>query len=186
MDYRKHNQIDPWDDGVYGTGKTEPPKSNSGMVALLMIVIIFLSGIISVLSFLNIQLFHQLQEAQNQSDSIPMAFSEKESESAENILQEAIDDVEAVRISHLGLTGEYVSIFYQHYFSWPAGMLVTGIEETGKAEALGLEPGDILTQINGSPVTSQEDLDQILSSGITDPILLTIYRDGQEMTLNGN
>ena len=62
MDYPNNKHIDPWDDGVYGTGKTEPPKSHSGIIAFLLIVVIFLSGIVSVLSFLNIQLFQQLNE----------------------------------------------------------------------------------------------------------------------------
>lgn len=186
MDNRKHNKIDPWDDGVYGTGKTEPPKNNSGIVALLMIIIIFLSGIISGLSFMNVRLFHQLQEAQYQVETIPMAFSEKESGSEENLIQEAYDDAELVSIPKLGLSGEYVSKFDQHYFSWPAGLLVTGVENPGKAKELGLEPGDILTGINGSPVASQEDLDKIITSDMQDPIFVTIYRDGQQLTINGN
>ena len=48
MDYPNKN-IDPWDDGVFGTGKTEPPKNHSGIIALLLILVIFLSGIVSVL-----------------------------------------------------------------------------------------------------------------------------------------
>lgn len=75
MDNRKHNQIDSWDDGVYGTGNTMPPKSHSGLVALLLILVIFLSGIISALSFLNIRLFQQLSRQTEQQDQVPMSFS---------------------------------------------------------------------------------------------------------------
>ena len=64
MDYKQNH--DPWDDGVYGTGKTEPPKSHSGIIALLLILVIFLSGIVSLLSFMNIKLFHQLSEQSKQ------------------------------------------------------------------------------------------------------------------------
>ena len=35
MDERKNNNH-PWDDSVYGTGRTEPPKSHGGTVALLL------------------------------------------------------------------------------------------------------------------------------------------------------
>ncbi len=38
MDERKNNNH-PWDDSVYGTGRTEPPKSHGGTVALLLILI---------------------------------------------------------------------------------------------------------------------------------------------------
>ena len=50
MDERKNNDH-PWDDSVYGTGRTEPPKSHGGTVALLLILIIFLCGIITVWAF---------------------------------------------------------------------------------------------------------------------------------------
>ena len=66
MDYRNNKYSDSWDDGVFGTGKTEPPKSHSGIIALLLILVIFLSGIVSLLSFMNIKLFHQLSEQSKQ------------------------------------------------------------------------------------------------------------------------
>ncbi len=76
MDHQQNNYIDPWDEGVYGTGRTEPPKNHSGIIALLLILVIFLSGIISVLSFLNIQLFQQLNQQKKQSDiNAPVALS---------------------------------------------------------------------------------------------------------------
>ena len=34
-----------WDDGVYGTGSTQPPKSHRALLALLLVIIIFLGGI---------------------------------------------------------------------------------------------------------------------------------------------
>ena len=66
MDYHSNKYSDSWDDGVFGTGKTEPPKSHSGIIALLLILVIFLSGIVSLLSFMNIKLFHQLSEQSKQ------------------------------------------------------------------------------------------------------------------------
>ena len=61
MDHRNnHNYEQPWDDGVYGTGPTEPPKNRGGIIAVLLILIIFLCGIITVLGLLNVRLFQQL------------------------------------------------------------------------------------------------------------------------------
>ena len=61
MDHRNHQNIEqPWDDGVYGTGPTEPPKNRGGLIALLLILIIFLCGIVTVLGILNVRLFRQL------------------------------------------------------------------------------------------------------------------------------
>ena len=59
MDERKH--YTDWDDSVYGTGPTQPPKSRGGLVALMLILIIFLCGIITVLGILNVKLFQQLK-----------------------------------------------------------------------------------------------------------------------------
>ena len=51
---------DNWDDSVWQTGSTEPPKNRGGIFALMLILIIFLCGIITVLGVLNIKLFREL------------------------------------------------------------------------------------------------------------------------------
>ena len=56
--YHDHN----WDDSVYGTGPTDPPKSRGGLVALLLILVIFLCGIVTVLGILNVKMFTQLKQ----------------------------------------------------------------------------------------------------------------------------
>jgi len=73
MDYRKNNQADPWEDGVYGTGDTTPPKSYGGLVTALIIIIIFLSGVTSILGFMNIRMFQQLQ-SEPEDSSAPISF----------------------------------------------------------------------------------------------------------------
>ncbi|MDD5863130.1 MAG: trypsin-like peptidase domain-containing protein [Firmicutes bacterium] len=69
MDERKQNNH-PWDDSVYGTGRTQPPKSHGGLVALLLIMVIFLCGIITVLGILNVRLFHKLNTQEENDLSI--------------------------------------------------------------------------------------------------------------------
>ena len=77
MDYRNNKNKDAWDDGVFGTGNTEPPRSHSGIIALLLILVIFLSGIVSLLSFMNIKLFQELnQQKQQEQTHSPMSFSD--------------------------------------------------------------------------------------------------------------
>ena len=72
MDERKKYNH-PWDDSVYGTGRTEPPKSHGGTVALLLILIIFLCGIITVLGVLNVRLFQKLNTRRESEQSISFA-----------------------------------------------------------------------------------------------------------------
>ena len=66
MDNPKLNENDPWDQSIYGTGRTDPPKSKGGILAVLLILVIFLSGITCVLSILNIRLSRQLENQQPQ------------------------------------------------------------------------------------------------------------------------
>ena len=51
---------DPQDSWEYGTGRTEPPKSRGSLVAVLLILVIFLTGIVTVLGILNIRLVKRL------------------------------------------------------------------------------------------------------------------------------
>ena len=79
MDYRNNKNKDAWDDGVYGTGNTMPPKNHSGIIALLLVLVIFLSGIVSFLSFMNIKLFQELTEkTKHEQLHAPMSFSDTE------------------------------------------------------------------------------------------------------------
>ena len=51
---------DPWDRGTYQTGYTRPPRRSRGLVALLLGIIIFLCGIVSILTMLNIRIFQEM------------------------------------------------------------------------------------------------------------------------------
>ena len=51
-----------WDDGVYGTGSTQPPKSHRAVIALLLVAVIFLGGIATGMSVLNVKLFQELHK----------------------------------------------------------------------------------------------------------------------------
>lgn len=59
--FRQEPECDEWEDSVWQTGCTQPPKNRGGLLALLLILVIFLCGIITVLSILNIRLFQKLQ-----------------------------------------------------------------------------------------------------------------------------
>ena len=74
-DYDYENENDyTWDDRYYGTGNTEPPKEHNGPMALMLILIIFLFGIITVLGVLNIKLFQELKLKRQESE-ISLSFT---------------------------------------------------------------------------------------------------------------
>ena len=85
MDENKNYQHDPWESGIYETGRTRPPKSHTGLIALLLVVVIFLSGLVSFLGLLNVRLFAQLN-AQPEEEESPVSFV-SETEAAPDILE---------------------------------------------------------------------------------------------------
>ena len=70
-EYKNHNE--PWDPSVYGTGRTRPPKNHGSVVAVLLVVVIFLGGLVSVLGVLNVKLFTQLKnQSEEPEDSLSL------------------------------------------------------------------------------------------------------------------
>ena len=61
MDERKYNNH-PWDDRIYGTGRTQPRKNHGGIIAFLLILVILLSGVVGILGTMNVKLFNQLKQ----------------------------------------------------------------------------------------------------------------------------
>ena len=95
---------DPWDQGSWQTGSTEPPKDKGGLMALLLILVIFLCGIITVLGILNVKLFNQLQIREEAGTSI--SFTPEETEAP-------IPETEAIQPAVASVEEEDVSIFLQ-------------------------------------------------------------------------
>ena len=56
MDNR-YNYDDPWNSGIYETGRTRPKKRKWGCIATLLVLVILLVGFISLLGFLNARLW---------------------------------------------------------------------------------------------------------------------------------
>jgi len=102
MDKQDYNYSD-WDDQYYGTGPTQPPKSRGGLIALMLILIIFLCGIVTVLSVLNIRMFQQLKLKQRE-EELSISFTTEvtlpeESASMTSSIQETMDYSEAPFLS---------------------------------------------------------------------------------------
>ena len=68
-EWKTEENTEPSDPRIYQTGKTSPPKSHRGIIAILLVAAIFLGGIASALSLLNIRLFQQLQTDNDETDA---------------------------------------------------------------------------------------------------------------------
>ena len=62
-----------WDDGVYGTGCTQPPKSHRAFMGVLLVAVIFLGGIATCMSVLNVRLFRELRKKEE--DALTVAYA---------------------------------------------------------------------------------------------------------------
>lgn len=82
MSRYERNYDHPWDDGVYRTGHTQPPKNHGGTIAFLLMLVIFLSGVVTMLGILNIKMFHKLN-ALKEEDNSTIAFAAEMEEAAE-------------------------------------------------------------------------------------------------------
>ncbi len=74
-------------------------------------------------------------------------------------------------LKQLGLPGE------------TEGLVVTEVDPNGAAAEVGIARGDVIMEINRSPVTSTEDVQSALEKSGSRPILLLINRKGQTIYL---
>ena len=64
----KHNCNQPWDQGMFETGRTRPPKNHNGVIALLLVTVVFLAGLTTALGILNAQMFARLSRQREEKE----------------------------------------------------------------------------------------------------------------------
>lgn len=84
--------IGEYDDGTYQTGAIRPPKPSSGLVAFLLVLVIFLGGICSALGILNIRLLQKL--AQIDRETTPLAMASQPEQPSQGTFLEDLDEPE--------------------------------------------------------------------------------------------
>lgn len=185
MDNRKNQNPDSFDDSVYGTGSTEPPRNNGILVTLLLILVICLSGAVSALGFMNVRLFQELAR-QSQETTAPLSFFDESPQYSDPTETGAAAAAATIPRNHnsLGIAGEEVSPFYHRYYQFPDGLYITDVAPYSDAEILGLQPGDVLISFNGVPVTDPASLETLLKNySAGDLVELEVYRGGRRITL---
>ncbi len=91
--------------------------------------------------------------------------------------------------AYIGINGLEVSDSVSSQYNIPTGIFVTGIIEGTGAEEAGIQQGDIIVKFNGKPVTTMENLTELLSymkPGDTAPIVIARADNGKyvEHTIN--
>lgn len=163
----------------YRTGQTAPPRHQSGLVAILLVLVVFLSGMTSILSILNIKLFSRLQNQQLREPAMTLAKLQEDPAPAEDIAAPLQDSG-----AGLGITVEAITAVYQRHFQLPEGLFVTSVAEGSDAQAQGLEEGDVLLSLNGTDLSSEAQLHTILAGcGLGDKVDAKIYRGSTDETM---
>jgi membrane-associated protease RseP (regulator of RpoE activity) len=63
------------------------------------------------------------------------------------------------------------------------GVYVNNIYDNSAAQNMGLRPGDVITGMNGAPITSMSDLrNEVALNQVGDPVEVTFRRNGQEQS----
>lgn len=91
-----------------------------------------------------------------------------------------------VTTGRLGITVDSLSDQLAGYFGTKDGVLVTSVTDNSSASKAGVKAGDIITAIDGTPVSSPSDLSRRtdrLDDG--DEFTLDVVRDKKPMTLKG-
>jgi serine protease Do len=85
----------------------------------------------------------------------------------------------------MGVTMQNISSQYLKYYNLPAGIRIVQVEADSPAQAAGLKAGDILLAVGSNRVTSIDEVNKaIYAHKPGDTVQLTLYRYGQQLTVN--
>ena len=80
----------------------------------------------------------------------------------------------------IGITVGPIPSSASDYYDLPEGLYISGVSQGSDAERQGIIVGDILTAVNGVPVTTTYDVSAIKDSlEVGSTLVLTIYRSGR-------
>ena len=85
----------------------------------------------------------------------------------------------------IGITAGPVSAEAMELYGLPAGVYVATVNENADAYLKGVRPGDVITEVNGTPVTTVAEVNAIKDGlAVGDTLTLTLWREGETFTLD--
>lgn len=168
-------------ENTYQTGSTTPPKGHSSLIAILLVLVIFLSGLVSILSFLNIRMFSVFYEAQQEKAPLSLEISHYPADG------DLLTDGEPISVSGsktIGITGDAISPVYQRHFDLPEGLFITHVEEGSTAQSGDIREGDVLLSLDDIPITDTQALQTVLAQKeLNETCTARIYRPDEQLEL---
>lgn len=168
-EYKQENYRD-----TYRTGRTDPPKSHQGVIAILLILVTVLSSIVTVLGMMNVRMWSILQDREKQDGELENQIA----------LAEMFDEAATEEETVLGMSCQEISELYRSYNQWPSGLYISQVEPGSPADRCKILSGDILIAVNGTPVSRQAEWKQAVDTAQPGTQLkLTIYRDEKQINI---
>jgi S1-C subfamily serine protease len=159
MKHPKNEQYnDPWERDWYETGSTRPPKDHGGLIAVLLMLVIFLGGAATLMGVMNIRLFQMLEAQQRDKE----AYLYADGILATQATDPRQEDSGEVTVDLLGMKGQTVSKFDRRFFQLPQGYLVTDLKEESVAQQAGIRTGDVIVAVQDQQIASSEALSAVL------------------------
>lgn len=99
-------------------------------------------------------------------------------------IYEDLIEYSKVKRPYIGFSGRDLDEETAQYNNLVVGVYVVSVEEFSSAEKAGMRAGDVVTKINGTSITTMDELNAIKNEcQIGDEITLTIVRNGEEKEL---
>ncbi len=84
----------------------------------------------------------------------------------------------------IGITVGNIPDNVRSYYELPSGLYISQVTPGSDAEAQGVRAGDILIEVNGIPVSSTEQVNDIKNEyQVGDALTFRLWRDGEELTV---
>lgn len=84
----------------------------------------------------------------------------------------------------IGLTCGSIPASVKEYYNLPDGLYVNAVNEASDAYAKGIRRGDVITKVNGIPVTTTDEVNQIKDQyEVGDAIEFEVYRNSEYFTV---
>ena len=162
----KNNPFDPGCEApreynTYQTGSTTPPKAHRGLVAILLVLVVFLSGMVSILSFLNIRMFSTFYQSQQEEVPLSLEISDAPVEDA---MAPDADPVTSGDHKTIGIQCDPITPVYREHFRLPEGLFITYVDEQSSAYREGIREGDVLISLEDVPIREEDSLKAFLET----------------------
>ncbi len=107
------------------------------------------------------------------------------SSTVRGVVNALVKDGEVRGRPSIGITVGSIPENAKSEYDLPDGLYISAVTKGSDAEAKGILPGDILTEVNGTPVTNSEQVNAIKNElHVGDTMHFTIWRDGETLEID--